>query len=193
MTQAIIEDEGGEYSRVYAGSIWVLYVKLPCALALHLYLYPEVQKGMMIMKFANNQPDQFVENGSQISFCLGVLQFVLAIYTEIINVYRLSYQHTVEHCIIHFVALEIIMELNKIYFESLNDPKLKEVMHMRPTLKHKGVDIKFSDRSIFHQLARVAYKLMRSLYISTIFYFVPLITLLNNFKFAIYDPHADHH
>ena len=64
MTMAIIENEGGEYGRVYAGSVWVLYVKLPCALALHFYLYPEVQKGMQIMKFSNNQPEQFVENGS---------------------------------------------------------------------------------------------------------------------------------
>ena len=105
---------------------------------------------MMIMKFANNQPEQFVTNGSQISFCLGMAQFILAVCTEILNVYRLSYQHTVEHCIIHFVALEIIMELNKIYFESLNDPKFKEIMHMRPTVKNKGINIKFGERSTFH-------------------------------------------
>ena len=57
MTNAMLDNEGGEYSMAYAGSVWVLYVKFPCAIALHFYLYPEVQKGMMIMKFANNQPD----------------------------------------------------------------------------------------------------------------------------------------
>lgn len=64
MTAALRENENNEYSRDYAGSVWVLYVKLPCALALHFYLYPEVQKGMEIMKYSNNQPEQFVENGS---------------------------------------------------------------------------------------------------------------------------------
>ena len=39
---------------VFAHSEWVLYVKLPCSLALHVYLYPEVQKGMALMKYANN-------------------------------------------------------------------------------------------------------------------------------------------
>lgn len=32
----------------------VLIVKFPCAIALHLTLYPEVRRGMEIMKFANN-------------------------------------------------------------------------------------------------------------------------------------------
>jgi len=32
----------------------VLIVKFPCAIALHLSLYPEVRKGMVIMNFANN-------------------------------------------------------------------------------------------------------------------------------------------
>ena len=36
-------------------SFIVFYVKLPCAIALHFTLYPEVGKGMNIMKFANNQ------------------------------------------------------------------------------------------------------------------------------------------
>ena len=44
----------GEFHTVFAHSDWVLYVKLPCSMALHLYLYPEVKKGMKIMKFANN-------------------------------------------------------------------------------------------------------------------------------------------
>ena len=32
----------------------VFWVKLPCAVALHFVLYPEVGKGMNMMKFANN-------------------------------------------------------------------------------------------------------------------------------------------
>ena len=32
----------------------VFFVKLPCAYALHFALYPEVAKGLNMMKFANN-------------------------------------------------------------------------------------------------------------------------------------------
>lgn len=38
-------------------SFVVFFVKLPCAIALHFCLYPEVAKGMNMMKFANNQSD----------------------------------------------------------------------------------------------------------------------------------------
>lgn len=111
--------------RDFALSEWVLYVKLPCSLALHLYLYPEVQKGMALMKYANNQPCQFVESGSEISFSLGFIQFCMSVFCEAINIYLLAYQTNVEYCIIHFVALEVVMELNKIYLESLNDESFK--------------------------------------------------------------------
>ena len=81
------------------------------------------------------------------------------------------------------------MELNKIYFESLNDPKLKEIMHMRPKAKNKAINIKFSDRSTFHKIARILYKVTRSFYVSTTFYFVPLFVLFNNFMFSTYEEH----
>lgn len=35
-------------------SLIIMIVKFPCAIALHLFMYPEVRKGMGIMKFANN-------------------------------------------------------------------------------------------------------------------------------------------
>lgn len=64
-------DEGGHEEE--KSSLAVLIVKLPCAIALHLSLYPEVRKGMVIMKFANNQPEQFMDSGSEISFVIGFL------------------------------------------------------------------------------------------------------------------------
>ena len=33
----------------------VFFVKFPCALALHLEIYPEIAKGLNLMKFANNE------------------------------------------------------------------------------------------------------------------------------------------
>mmetsp|Transcript_28001 Transcript_28001/g.42343 ORF Transcript_28001/g.42343 Transcript_28001/m.42343 type:complete len:103 (+) Transcript_28001:823-1131(+) len=42
MLLAIIINEDGSYDNAFAHSKLVLLVKLPCAIALHLYLYPEV-------------------------------------------------------------------------------------------------------------------------------------------------------
>ena len=85
----------------------------------------------------------------------------------------LAYQHTVQHCIIHFVALEVIMEISNMYFESLKGNKLKEIMHHAPKCVKSGKDIKFSERTLFHKGARILYKVLRSFYVSVIFYFVP--------------------
>jgi hypothetical protein len=47
-------------------------VKFPCCIALHLALCPEVAKGMELMKFANNHPNDFVAYGSEIAYCIGL-------------------------------------------------------------------------------------------------------------------------
>lgn len=72
-------------------SFIVFYVKLPCAIALHFCLYPEVAKGMNMMKFANNQCDQFVPYGSEISYCIGFIQVFTGIMAEYINITLLSH------------------------------------------------------------------------------------------------------
>mmetsp|Transcript_12166 Transcript_12166/g.20508 ORF Transcript_12166/g.20508 Transcript_12166/m.20508 type:complete len:144 (-) Transcript_12166:66-497(-) len=133
------------------------------------------------MKFANNQPELFVRHGSQISFFIGFMQFVISIFAQAINLYLLTYQHTVDHCIIHFVALEVIMEMSQLYLEALTDEKAKEVLHHHPKIVNRGKDIDFSKRSLFHKVARVIYKFMRAIYCSIIFYFIPFFVWFLNF------------
>ena len=68
-------------------------------------------------------------------------------------------------CIHYFVSLEIVMELSKLYVERLKDNKLKEVMHHQNyRANNKGCNIKFLERSLFHKIARVVYKFMRSIF-----------------------------
>jgi hypothetical protein len=54
---AMMTNEESEYNAYFAHSFALFYVKFPCCVALHFYLYPEVQKGLRIMKFSNNQQD----------------------------------------------------------------------------------------------------------------------------------------
>mmetsp|Transcript_11642 Transcript_11642/g.17667 ORF Transcript_11642/g.17667 Transcript_11642/m.17667 type:complete len:211 (-) Transcript_11642:29-661(-) len=175
MLWAIMTNENNDYEATLAHSYTVFFLKFPCSVALHFVLYPEVAKGMNLMKFANNQNDQFVTHGAEISFCLGCIQVFTALFAEAINLYMLTYQHTVQHCIIHFVALEVIMDVSNMYFESLMSNKLKAVMHHPPQVVHKGRDISFADRSLFHKIARLVYKLTRLIYVGFIFYYVPFV------------------
>lgn len=69
---AMINNEGGEYGFGESHNFALFFIKFPCAVALHLMLYPEVARGMIIMKYANNEPDKFVEGGSEVAFVIGM-------------------------------------------------------------------------------------------------------------------------
>lgn len=192
MAFAITSNENGLYTPALSHSFAVFYIKFPCAIALHFYLYPEVAKGMNLMKYANNQVDDFVQNGSEISFIIGLTQVSMALIAEYINIKLLSAQHTISHSIMHFVALEIIMEVSNLYFESLMNNKLKVIMHHPPKLTKKGKDIEFRERSMFHKFARIIYKFLRCLYVSVVFYFVPFFVVFLQWTVVV-DPNAAVH
>lgn len=178
MVFGVIGKAGSEFSTEFSHDFALFFVKYPCAIALHLILYPEVARGMMIMKFANNQPESFVEYGSEVAFVIGFCQATLGIIAEFINLELLAFQHTIQHCIIHFVALEIIMELATIYFESLKDNKLAHIMHHPPKFTKHCRDISFRSRSPFHKFARALYKFFRCIYVSYVFYTMPFAVIV---------------
>ena len=89
----------------------------------------------------------------------------------------LTNQQTVEFAIIHFVALEVIMEFPKMYYEALADNALKKVCHHPVKREHKGRSIAFLSRTCFHKLGRILYKINRSLYVSVVFYFFPFLVI----------------
>ena len=173
---------GEEEEIFFTKSFLVFYVKFPCACALHFCLYPEVAKGMNMMKLANNQSDQFVPNGDKIAYFIGFIQVFTALVAEYINITLLSMQQSVERCIIHFVALEVIMEVAGLYFESLMGFKIKGIMHHPPKLVKRSKDIQFTSRSCFHQCARLFYKILRCLYVSLIFYYIPFAVVVKQWN-----------
>ena len=111
--------------------------------------------------------------GSQISYMLGLSQVFSAIFCEYVNIQMLSFNHTIKDSIMHFVSLHVVMEVKNMYFESLKNSKLKEIMHHPPKHLHKGKDIKFSERPLFHKFARVLYRFLRVFFVGVIFYFIP--------------------
>lgn len=141
------------------------------------------------MKFANNHPELFVPSGSEISYCIACIQVFCALLAECINITLLTSQHTVDHCIIHFVALEVIMEVSSLYYESLLHNKLTKIVHHPPAVTNFNRNMSFGDRSIFHKFARVFFKIVRAVYVGVIFYYVPFVVLFTQWFLPI----AAHH
>jgi hypothetical protein len=71
---------------------------------------------MEIMKFSNNNPEKFYE--PSIAFSIGFMQFFTSLFAEFVNIWLLGHQKSIEMCIIHFVALEVVIEMPKIYYKS---------------------------------------------------------------------------
>lgn len=85
----------------------------------------------------------------------------LNLAAEFLNLFMLLYQHTVEHAIIHFVALEIIVEVPHIYMGSLLDDHLKDRLFEENGHLHvhnPGSTIQWADRDLFNKTGRVCYK-----------------------------------
>lgn len=190
---AIYRNENAEFNRSQAHSFQLYLIKVPCVIALHFLLSPEVENGMRIMKYANQQAHMFIEGGSELAFFLGFLQGLMAIAVQVICLRMLAFQHSIAHSIIHFVALEAILELPMLYFESLIDNKLKVIMHDLPVVEKRGRDIKMSDRSCYHKVARVIYRMYRAVYVSAIYYFIPYAVIFYQWTYEGGDPAVAHH
>jgi len=97
----------------------LILVKFVSSCALHMMLYPFVGRSMSLMKYVLNHYDDFTH--PDIAMLIPFIDLNLNIAAEFLNLFMLLYQHTVEHAIIHFVALEIIVEIPHRYMDSLLD------------------------------------------------------------------------
>ena len=173
-------NENKEYTNEPDHSLMLNLVKVPCIVALHFVLTPDVDNSLKIMKFANNQAHQFVRNGSEIVFMLGLVQSLISVFNLAIGVILLTFQHSINHAIVHFIALHVVNEVAEFYYESLaaNNHLMHNFSQYYPHVETKGSDIKFSERSCFHKLARVIYRTFRLGYVSIVFYFVPFLPFI---------------
>ena len=86
MYYAFITNESGAYESVFPNNMVLFIVKIPAAIALHLEIYPEIERGLVLMKFANNNPHKFVKDGDVISFILGFAQCFIAVVASWTNI-----------------------------------------------------------------------------------------------------------
>ena len=76
-------------------------------------LYPEIARMLHLMKYITNHNEYFTH--PNLAFTFIIFSLITNISTEIVNCYLLLYQPSVEYSIIHFVALEIVVEIPSLY------------------------------------------------------------------------------
>lgn len=85
MYYAMMSNESGAFGGAFPHSLMLFLVKIPCSIALHLLLYPNIERGLALMKFSNNNPELFVEHGALISYIIGFILMLTGSIAEIVN------------------------------------------------------------------------------------------------------------
>ena len=156
----------------------VLLAKLLCSCALHLCLFPHIKRTRLLMKYIINHPEKFTH--SHIAFHIAHDSYCINVMVELINIYMLAYQKSVEICIINFVALQAIAHVPFLYMGTISDDKLRlRLFSNNKSLKvtNRGEQIEWSQRTFHNKVERIIYKVHRSIYVSVIFYFSPFIVI----------------
>ena len=128
---------------------------------------------MRLMKFVVNNPHQF--DTIQPVYLVVTINCLVMYCAELLNIYLLSYQKTVDFCIAYFVSFKILLKLPGYFGGSLVEDKLKaKIFEEMKVLKYekKGSEINFwKDRDALNKIMRLQYKFNRMCYIGVIFYF----------------------
>jgi hypothetical protein len=110
---------------------------------------------------------------------------MIAAAAEIICVMLLVKQHLVDECIVYFLALKVLIEVSKFYFDSLLHVKFVELVQHAPEVTNRSSQIQFSDRSTFHRVARVFFKLCRGLFVSVFYYYYPFFVFFGEWELPV--------
>ena len=86
---AIKSNEYDQFAGHFPENYALFIVKVAASYALHLALYPGIQHALTIMKFSNNEIDQFVPGGSEIAFLLGFIKLTMILVAEFLNLWML--------------------------------------------------------------------------------------------------------
>ena len=115
---------------------------------------------------------------------IAVMQFIVAIGTEMISMLMLNGQREIFDVIVNFIAIKVIAEIDNIFIAGISDVtllKLTEGVEGEDwTPKRIYNKIKFSQRSFLDKIMFSNYKIVKLAYNSFYFYFFPFLIIMFN-------------
>jgi len=161
--------------KVYSLTVYV--AQFMAGLLVHLDLVMHVKEAITKIKYINNNPEEFISIGVPLLTC--GFQLVASLYNEFINMLMLTTRTSVEYCITHFIAFEVIAAIGNIYVENLQDFPLKHETHHTPLKNmNRSQNIDWSTRTFTHKVLRVVYKILRCFFCSIYYYFVSYLIII---------------
>ena len=134
-----------------------------------------------MLRYLNNHQNKF--SNVLAPFCITQMKLYGALFTEIINLLLICGQETVMDCIINYIALGAISQIDNYYAAALTKFPLKKALE-DPLVYENFVHVPFCQRDKAGKFMRLIVKGQRIIYISMYFYFTPYITPLITYLIA---------
>ena len=189
-----------------------------CATILHLSLLDETFTALLLMKFGANH--SYLFSNVNLAFICSCFQFIMTLSVEIVNIALICTGVDAINIVLNFIALAIIAEFDNFIFNSLRSEFIKKftdsevskkILRIRHTTSTScGVEeltdikdennnfrplrIQFSSRTCLNKFLYVYYKMLRCLYVSLYFYFMPFLVIFASiiiplvYRFEVLDP-----
>lgn len=172
-----------------------LYVtKFITSMAMHLAIFREFDRGRIIIKYIISAPEKF--ESPKIPFLLGLCHIGFCFVHEFINMIILFNAETIFAATVSYMTVGILTQMNELFYDTTvekdNDNVLKKVFDVEnaPEIKKKNkkdnytmvtteeaIEM-FQKESKWMKGARFIYAIIRGVYSSLSFYFVPFLFLI---------------
>lgn len=132
------------------------------------------------MKYISNHEDEFTN--PTVAFMIALMQLVGNLSAEIVNVIALTTRSNAIHCLEHFVAFEMLTNIDNIYFSAL--PVLPIMDQICRPILFKNLETNFMERRSKNKCFYIVFKFWSAFYVVAYYYLTPFVIIYIPFFFA---------
>ena len=122
----LIGSEIFQNMQVQATSYEVYLTRSICTILLHFQIEKEIRVALLMIKYFANHRSLFDETNHP--FYISLMKLFGALLTEIVNILLICKQTTIMDCVMNFIALGIICEIDNLYASSLKSLRIKDAV-----------------------------------------------------------------
>ena len=112
------------------------------------------------------------------AFMIACMKLCGALFTEIVNILLICNQKTIMECVMNFIALGVIAEVDDLYAKSLKNVRIKEALEEDNLPKiYKGGTKNF-EKTLFIYFQRLIFFLGKFFFVVIYYYFMPFTTVV---------------
>jgi len=172
----IIVNHQDGFAIILPPTLSVLGARFVCSILMHLQVEGDMRQGLQMMKYVTNHSKDF--SNPYYAFSIALMQSLGGLASEISCMIFLCSLADPINVIIRLVAFASIGKVDNFYASALpSEHKLKKDSSALLIKNHRADEELKEDRPAGIAVSRFIYKLMRMLYTSFIFYFLPYLVL----------------